>query len=192
MMLNKMIQNLLPGIIGMILVLAIPQAIAGEKLRVLVLDTELIDEMKQNPNEPDKPANLLRVERMGDQIRHGLNSSDYYEVIDIELAHDAIEEYRSGRYLHTCTNCMIRIGAAVDADLVVASWTQVVSSLIQNQNMVFYDVEKGDAVMTAFTDSRSNSDPAWRTATRALLERFYNKYHDGNVPEGLREYRPAS
>lgn len=191
-MLHKLLQCSLPGILGVLMVLAMPQAMADEKLRVLVLDTALIDEMKQNPNEPDKPDNLARADRMGDQLRHGIGSSDYYEVIDLELARDAIEQYRSGRYLHTCTTCMIRIGEAVDADMVVASWTQIVSSLIQNQNLVFYDVEKGDAVMTAFTDFRGNNDTAWRHATRALLERFYNKYHDGNAPAGLRDYMPAS
>lgn len=179
-------------VVGVVVTLLIPNATAGEKLRVLVLDTELIDEMKQNPNEPDKPDNLARAARMGDQLRHGLDSSDYYQVIDIDTARDAIEQYRSGRYLHTCATCIVRIGTAVEADLVVTSWTQIVSSLIQNQNMVTYDVEKGEAVMTAFADFRGNNDTAWRNATRALLERFYSKYHDGNAPEGLRDYRPAS
>lgn len=191
-MVIKLLQVVILSFFGMMLVLAAPQAMATDKLRVLVLDTELADEMKQNPNEPDKPANLLRAERMGEQLRHGLGSSDYYEVIDIEATREIIEENRSGRYLHTCTGCIVRIGTAVDADLVVASWTQIVSSLIQNQNMVIYDVKEEKAVMTTFTDFRGNNDTAWRTATRALLERFYNKYHDGNAPAGLRDYRPAS
>lgn len=181
----------LTGIVCMMLVLVAPQTMAAAKLRILVLDTELNDFMKRSPTEPDKPEHLVRIGNMAEQIRDGLNSSDYYEVIATDSVRGIIKQHRSGRYLHQCPGCITGIGEAAGVDLVFVSWVNIVSSLAQHQNLVAYDVKTGEPIMAALpTYFRGNKGPAydkaWRYATNHLLEDFFIQNHDGHAPVGLR------
>lgn len=163
-------------------------AVAADKIKVVVLDAELVDDMKQRPSDPDKPANLKRILRMQEQVIEGLELSDKYEVLQGEEVDAAIAEQRSHvSRLRDCSECARAIAAATGADIVFIPWAQIVSSLILNQNLRGLDGETGEEVYGSYIDFRSNDDRSWQGATRYMLERFYKKYHD-EVPDGLRDW----
>ncbi|MEX2515550.1 MAG: DUF2380 domain-containing protein [Gammaproteobacteria bacterium] len=163
-------------------------ALAADKTRVVVVDAELVDDMKQRPSDPDKPANLKRTLRMQEQVIEGLELSDRYEILQGEEVDAAIAEQRSHvSRLRDCSECARAIAAATGADIVFIPWAQIVSSLILNQNLRGLDGETGEEVYGSYIDFRSNDDRSWQGATRYMLERFYKKYHE-EVPDGLRDW----
>lgn len=184
-----MTNNRSTALITAFCILLIPGSfsVAANKINVVVLDTEVIDWRRQNPQTPDKPENLARARRMTEQLRCGLDSSDHYKVVAMDDAtRNIIEEYRSRqRNLHKCNDCMAKIGEAASVDRVFVPWVEMVSSLIQHQNVVVYDVRTGKAGPAAppvyFRGNKGAAyDSAWRYTTRALLERFYDGINASN------------
>lgn len=174
-------------------------SVAANEINVVVLDTEVIDWRKQNPQTADKPENLARARRMTEQLRCGLDSPDHYKVVEMnDSTRNIIEEYRSRRRnLYKCNDCMVKIGEAAGVDRVFVPWVEMVSSLIQHQNVVVYDVKTGKARPAAppvyFRGNKGAAyDSAWRYATRALLEQFYDGINASNDMADSCSLNPAS
>jgi hypothetical protein len=138
--------------------------------RVAVLELEWID--TSVPGGMPSEAEQRRLADSAERVRHTLDESQDYTLVDTAPAAALIAELGTRQQLHRCTGCDVQIGQALDADLVVVLWVQKVSNLILNMNALVRDVHSGATVRTASVDMRGNADETWRRAAEKLGQRL--------------------
>ncbi|MES1930196.1 hypothetical protein SADO_13113 [Salinisphaera dokdonensis CL-ES53] len=155
--------------------LADPVAAAGDSgqaAKLLVLPFDMVDSSLQGEmNHGPLPADVARLRRTEKVIHRALDESSEFALISNTGVGKQIDAAQgSYRYLYACNGCEIDLGKSAGADLVMTGWVQKVSNLIININATLYDVSKAKPVGGASVDMRGNTDEAWRSAARYLIE----------------------
>lgn len=106
-------------------------------------------------------------------ISDELEKTGSYEVIEADDSNKAQQIIQAGRdknyYLHDCNGCQIELGRQLEVDWVLVGWTQKVSNLILNLNLVVYDVKTSERIANAFVDLRGDTDESWLRATHYAI-----------------------
>ncbi|MGH8629950.1 MAG: DUF3280 domain-containing protein [Burkholderiales bacterium] len=149
-------------------------AAANAAQRIVVLDFELLDELKQPGSEADDARRLAAA---GKRLRAGLAECAPVEMVAADPAAEPVRRLRSQiAYLHRCNGCATDIGTAAGAQLVLFPWVQKVSNLILNVNAEVRSAA-GDAVVAVRSvDMRGNTDRSWERAVAALARRLCESF----------------
>ena len=139
----------------------------AEPVRVAVFDFELVDTSLQGEIEGVSPEDQARLTLISTELRHRLQASGRYEVVDVTPIAAEIE---AAGYLRSCNGCEARLAQAVDADLALIGWVQKVSNLILNINVGIRDAANREQVFAASVDIRGNTDESWLHGIRYLLK----------------------
>jgi hypothetical protein len=137
---------------------------------MVVLDFELIDELKQPGSEADDARRLAA----GDvQLKAALAECPAVELVDPARAAQPVGRLQSQiAYLHRCNGCAPDIGAAAGAELVLFPWVQKVSNLILNVNAEVRSATSDAVVAARSVDMRGNTDRSWERAVASLARRL--------------------
>ena len=142
---------------------------AEPKIRVAVLDIELLKADYLPDADRITPEERRRLDMIADLVRERLRTEGY-DPVSATRTTAAIVAADPGQYLHDCNGCERDIARDLGADWVAVGWIQIVSYLIVNLNVVVIDVETGAPVARAFVDLRGNTERSWRRATHYLLD----------------------
>ncbi|MDT0634393.1 DUF3280 domain-containing protein [Spectribacter hydrogenoxidans] len=147
-----------------------------------VLPFDLVDTSLQADLEGRQPEDLARVRRATARARTLLAELPAFCPVDVAPASSAIDRARERyRYLHRCNGCELGIASQLNAELVLVGWAQKVSSLILNINAVIREVDTGIDLAGGSVDMRSNTDEAWRRATRTLVSDILRRSYNATV-----------
>jgi hypothetical protein len=145
-------------------------AAAEASQRILVLDFEFIDELKQPGSEIDDARRLATA---SEKLRADLSGCAALEIVDAAPASVQIQRLQSQiAYLHRCNGCATDIGVAAGAQLVLFPWVQKVSNLILNVNAEVRAAGDDAVVRVRSVDMRGNTDRSWDRAVAALSRRL--------------------
>ena len=145
-------------------------AVGHASQRMVVLDFELIDELKQPGSEADDARRLAAA---GVQLRTALAGCTSAQLVEPSRAAQPVARLRSQiAYLHRCNGCAADIGPAAGADLVLFPWVQKVSNLILNVNAEVRSAASDAVVAVRSVDMRGNTDRSWERAVAALARRL--------------------
>jgi hypothetical protein len=137
-----------------------------DAVRVAVFDFELIDTSIEGETRGEDPAEALRLEMMGEQLRRFFQAAPGIELADT----GGLREGAAGPELHACNGCAGKLAAEAGADLAVTGTVQKVSNLILNINVYVEDVASGKLVQAASADIRGNTDQSWLRGLQWLIK----------------------
>lgn len=154
---------------------------------VAILPFDLVDSSLQGDLEGRQPQDVARVQRATERARLLLAELPAFCPVDVAPAASAIAQARDRyRYLHRCNGCEFDIARQLNAELVMLGWAQKVSSLILNINAVIREVDTGIDLAGGSVDMRSNTDEAWRRATRTLVRDILRRSYNATVSQAQR------
>ena len=160
----------------------IAQASDRDCRSVATLPFDLLDSSVQADIEGRQAEDIARARRATERARRLLADLHAFCPVDVAPAASAIDRARERyRYLHRCNGCEFDIARQLDADLVLVGWAQKVSSLILNINAVIREVDTGVDLAGGSVDMRSNTDQAWRRATRTLVSDILRRSYNATV-----------
>ncbi|WP_027546486.1 DUF3280 domain-containing protein [Bradyrhizobium sp. WSM2254] len=133
--------------------------------KLAVFDFELIDTSLPGEFYGSKPE-LVRLDRISEQLRKELADSGRFQVLDIAPVRDAARHAN----LQACGGCDLKLAGQLGADLEITGMVQKVSNLIINLNIYLRDVKTGAMITAASADMRGNTDESW-TRTMSYLIR---------------------
>lgn len=133
--------------------------------KLVVFDFELIDTSLPGEFYGSKPE-LVRLDRISEQLREELAKSGKYQMLDIAPVRDAARHAN----LQACGGCDLKLAGQLGADLEITGVVQKVSNLIINLNIYLRDVKTGAMITAASADMRGNTDESW-TRTMSYLIR---------------------
>ncbi|TPQ41814.1 hypothetical protein C2U70_02230 [Bradyrhizobium guangdongense] len=133
--------------------------------KLVVFDFELIDTSLPGEFYGSKPE-LVRLDRISEQLREELTKSGKYQMLDIAPIRDAARHAN----LQACGGCDLKLAGQLGADLEITGVVQKVSNLIINLNIYLRDVKTGAMITAASADMRGNTDESW-TRTMSYLIR---------------------
>lgn len=139
---------------------------AGQPVRLLVLDIEIIGDLSDPALEPEHAA---RIARTSDLLRAELARATSYEIVDATPAHELIERLRGTQYLHRCNGCELDIALELDAQHVLVSWIHRVSALILSFTYEIREVSSGRTLRRKSFDFRGDNDEAWSRAVSYMV-----------------------
>lgn len=139
-------------------------AASAEQPKLVVFDFELIDTSLPGEFYGSKPE-LVRLDRISEQLREELATSGKYRMIDIAPIRDAARHAN----LQACGGCDLKLAGQLGADLEITGVVQKVSNLIINLNIYLRDVKTGAMITAASADMRGNTDEAWTRAMSYLI-----------------------
>jgi hypothetical protein len=135
--------------------------------RLAVLNLELTGDLG-GPQFAAEHAARLQME--SDKLRHELELSGLYRVVDTSPAQPLITRLAAQHaYLHDCNGCDLEIGQQVGADQVLVAWVDRVSGLILSLTYEFHDVASGQIVARKSYDFRGDNDSAWTHAVNYMV-----------------------
>jgi hypothetical protein len=141
---------------------------------IVVLDFELIDELKQPGTESEDARRLAMA---GEKLRAALAQCPAMSIADIGRAGEPIRQLRSRiAYLHRCNGCAADIGNAAGARFVLFPWVQKASNLILNVNAEVRSARDDSVVGVRSVDMRGNTDRSWDRAVAALARRLCESF----------------
>jgi len=141
--------------------------VTAAPLRAIVLDFDLIDEMRDPATELGDRERLAEASR-----RFPVAIADCGGVDVLPAPKEAVETLAAQiTYLHRCNGCAEDLARAAGADLVVFTWVQKVSNLILNMNAEVQDAG-GRTLDLRSVDMRGNTDRSWTRAVDALARRL--------------------
>ena len=150
--------------------IALAAAGATAQTRAVVLDFELIDEMRDPATQA---ADLSRMEKVSARFPESLRQCSAFTVLPPPAA--VIDRLASQiAYVHQCNGCAEDIAKAAGADIVVFTWVQKVSNLIINLNAELQDAG-GRTLDVRSVDMRGNTDTSWLRAADALARRICDR-----------------
>jgi hypothetical protein len=129
----------------------------AEQMKVAVFDFELIDTSLQGEVDGPRKDEQARLARAADQLRHALNESGRFLVLDI--APVTVAAHNSN--LQACGGCDTKLAEKLGADVAVTGVVQKVSNLILNMNISLRDVHSGKPIAIMSADLRGNTDESW-------------------------------
>lgn len=132
--------------------------------KLAVFDFELIDTSLPGEVYGSKPE-LVRLQRVSDQLRKELAESGRFQVLDIAPVNAAAH----GANLQACGGCDVKLAQQLGADLEITGVVQKVSNLILNLNIYLRDVRTGSLVTVASADMRGNTDESWSRTMSYLV-----------------------
>jgi len=138
---------------------------AADPPKLAVFDFELIDTSLPGEFYGSKPE-LVRLDRISEQLRKELADSGRFQVLDIAPVRDAARHAN----LQACGGCDLKLAGQLGADLEITGMVQKVSNLIINLNIYLRDVKTGAMITAASADMRGNTDESW-TRTMSYLIR---------------------
>lgn len=154
----------------LLLAAALCAAAAHASERIVVLDFELIDELKQPGSEADDARRLAAADA---QLKAALGACAPVELVDPARAAQPVRRLQSQiAHLHRCNGCAPDIGAAAGAELVLFPWVQKVSNLILNVNAEVRSAASDTVVAVRSVDMRGNTDRSWQRAVASLARRL--------------------
>lgn len=133
--------------------------------KLVIFDFELIDTSLPGEFYGSKPE-LVRLDRISEQLREELAKSGKYQMLDIAPIRDAARHAN----LQACGGCDLKLAGQLGADLEITGVVQKVSNLIINLNIYLRDVKTGAMIIAASADMRGNTDESW-TRTMSYLIR---------------------
>lgn len=133
--------------------------------KLAVFDFELIDTSLPGEFYGSKPE-LVRLDRISEQLRQELAQSGRFRMIDIAPVRDAARHAN----LQACGGCDLKLAGQLGADIEITGVVQKVSNLIINLNIYLRDVKTGNMITVASADMRGNTDESW-TRTMSYLIR---------------------
>lgn len=138
--------------------------------RVVVLDFDLIDEMR------DPATEAADRDRLAAASRQFPASVEKCSGIEIAPVPGAVVESVAAQitHVHQCNGCAEDIAKAAGADLVVFTWVQKVSNLILNVNAEVQD-SAGRTLDVRSVDMRGNTSRSWTKAVDALANRLCDR-----------------
>jgi hypothetical protein len=149
-------------------------ATANAAQGILVLDFELIDELKQPGTEAEDARRLAAADG---KLRAGLGECAGVQIVDAGPAAERVRKLQSQvAYLHRCNGCAADIGPGTGARLVLFPWVQKVSNLILNVNAEVRSVRDDSVVAVRSVDMRGNTDRSWERAVAALTRRLCDSF----------------
>lgn len=138
--------------------------------RVVVLDFDLIDEMRDPATEA---ADRDRLAAASGQFPVALENCSGIEIAPVPKA--VVESVAAQiTHVYQCNGCAEDIAKAAGADLVVFTWVQKVSNLILNVNAEVQD-SGGRTLDVRSVDMRGNTGRSWTKAVDALAERLCDR-----------------
>lgn len=127
-----------------------------------VLDLELSGDLGGQELTAEHDARL-RIESL--RLRHDLENTGLYQVVDNEPAMRTIEHLKAQQqYLHDCNGCDLDVARQLQADLILVAWVNRVSGLILTLTYEIHDVKSGQIASRKSYDFRGDSDNAWNHA----------------------------
>lgn len=99
----------------------------GEKIKLLVLDLELIGDLSDPSLAGEHEERIRNVSKL---LREELAQLPRYEVVDATPAQQHIDSLRAVQYLHKCNGCEIDLALELGADQVMVAWVHRVSQLV--------------------------------------------------------------
>jgi hypothetical protein len=140
---------------------------AAQPPRLAVLDIELTGDLGGPQFAAEHEA---RLRMQTDKLRHELELSGLYRVVDLSPAQPLIARLKAQHaYLHDCNGCDLEIGKQLGADQVLVTWVDRVSGLILSLTYEFHDVASGEIVARKSYDFRGDNDTAWTHAISRMV-----------------------
>ena len=143
---------------------------APARVRAVVLDFELIDEM----HDPEtRTGDRGRLEAITRRLPVTLEVCSNFDIVP--APREPVEALAAQiAYVHRCNGCAEDLAKAAGADLVIFTWVQKVSNLIINVNAEVQDAS-GRTVDVRSVDLRGNTERSWLRAVDALAKRLCDK-----------------
>ena len=139
--------------------------------KLLMLESELIDEQQDVVPFPEKGAPGDGVQ----QLRDALIKEDLYNVIDSAPVAQLIRTEAARQSLLGCNGCELDIARKAGADRILLAWVQKVSNLILNINIEVRDANTGQVVLVKSVDLRGNTDQSWQRGIDSMVRDIVEK-----------------
>lgn len=164
-----MTRNLVLAVLSSVAALA-TAAVPAAPPRAVVLEFDLIDEMRDPATEVEDRARLAMASR---RFPAAIERCGNIELIP--APRETVDRVASQiTHLYQCNGCAEDIARAAGSDLVVFSWVQKVSNLILNMNAEVQDAS-GRTLDVRSVDMRGNTDVSWTRAVDALAKRLCDR-----------------
>lgn len=138
----------------------------AEPLKAAVFDLELRDRSLEGEINGTSESELQRLAMLSDRLRHALDASERYEVVDDA----AVRDKAHSSNLQACGGCDRTMAAEMGADVSVTGLVNKISNLILSISISVRDVGSGRFIESYNVDIRSNSDESWSRGLDWLLE----------------------
>lgn len=147
---------------------------------LLMLEFELIDEMRDLYPDYQPASELRRLKQIGAQLRAEFEKNNFYRMLDSTRTAEAIKPVRDNyNYLHDCNGCEVDLARGLGAERVLTGWVQKVSNLILNINIEIKDTESGNTVVRKSVDIRGNTDISWQRGIAFIIRDMLEKRQGG-------------
>jgi Protein of unknown function (DUF2380) len=140
-------------------VLACAPAQAAPPRSLVLLECELIDEMREFASEEARRENERRLALVAAELAKELERRGLYRLL-------------------ACSGCDIAGAKALGAERIARCWVQKVSNLILNINMEVRSAATGKTLYVKSVDIRGNTDESWLRGVRRLVDNLEAQQHN--------------
>nr|WP_282571279.1 DUF2380 domain-containing protein [Methylonatrum kenyense] len=140
-------------------------ATAAEPTKIAVLDASMTFGSVEQPITEHEQA---RLERFSSELRHALERSDNYELVDHADLQALTKQHVGGRRINSCDSCQARIGRDLGADRVIMPVADKMSELIMSLRVEIRNTETGEPVGVRSVRIAGNTDESWRRGRIAI------------------------
>ena len=136
--------------------------------KILVFDFDLIDYADTLNAGPDE-AHKKRLRLVADVLRQELEGSPRFEVVDIDLARDMLEEMGTPP---NCSGCELEIAQELGADLVGIGVVSRTSSLILDISFYILDAMTGKTMWIKVVGIRGDTDNTYSRGIKYMVRNY--------------------
>jgi hypothetical protein len=140
--------------------------------RLLMLDFELVDSLKDVVPFPEQEARLAMITA---RLREAFIRERFYDVLDNAPVAARIRAAAATQSLLDCNGCELEIARAAGADRVLVAWVQRVTNLILNVNIEIRAAADGQVVLVKSVDLRGNTDTSWQRGIDFMVRDIRDK-----------------
>ncbi|MBT4768998.1 MAG: DUF3280 domain-containing protein [Rhodospirillaceae bacterium] len=150
-----------------------PSWAAEEKApqKILIFDFDLIDYADTLNAGPDA-AHKKRMALTAEVLRQEIRNSTRFEIVDIDLASDMLEEMGLPP---NCNGCELKIARELDADLVGIGVVSRTSGLILDISFYILDAVTGETMWVKVVGIRGDDDNSWTRGVKYMARNYLLK-----------------
>jgi hypothetical protein len=141
-------------------VLACAPTQAAPPTSLVLLECELIDEMREFASEEARRENERRLALVATELAKELERRGMYRLLP-------------------CSGCDMAAGKALGAERIARCWVQKVSNLILNINIEVRSAATEETLYVKSVDIRGNTDESWLRGARRLVDNLEARQRNG-------------